>query len=121
VIQSIAFPRMVYDRVKASWRQPLSPLSRAISVLAVQMILPIAAEAQTVGGGTSPAQMINNICTFILGTFGQSVAVLGIIAVGLLFIFGRASLGVIASVVGGIVIMFGASFLGQTLTGGTAG
>jgi len=35
-----------------------------------------------------------------------------------LFMFGRASLGIIAGVIGGIVIMFGASYLGQTLTGG---
>jgi type IV secretion system protein VirB2 len=32
--------------------------------------------------------------------------------------FGRASLGVIAGIIGGIVIMFGASYLGETLTGG---
>ena len=62
--------------------------------------------------------MVNNICTFILGTFGQTIAVLGLIAIGFLFMFGRASLGVIAGIVGGIVIMFGASYLGQTLTGG---
>lgn len=69
-------------------------------------------------GGTDPATMINNICTFILGPFGQSLAVLGIVAIGVSWMFGRASLGLVAGVVGGIVIMFGASFLGQTLTGG---
>jgi type IV secretion system protein VirB2 len=62
--------------------------------------------------------MINNVCTFILGPFGETIAVLGLIAIGFLFMFGRASLGVIAGIVGGIVIMFGASYLGQTLTGG---
>ena|ERR1700733_3177075 len=79
------------------------------------------AYAQTVTGGASPATMINNICTFILGPFGQSLAVLGIIAIGLSWMFGRVSLGLIAGVIGGIVIMFGASYLGSTLTGGTAG
>jgi type IV secretion system protein VirB2 len=79
------------------------------------------ANAQTVTGGASPATMINNICTFILGPFGQSLAVLGIIAIGLSWMFGRVSLGLIAGVIGGIVIMFGASYLGSTLTGGTAG
>ena len=76
------------------------------------------AYAQTVTGGESPATMVNSICTFILGPFGQTIAVLGIIGIGFLFMFGRASLGIIAGVIGGIVIMFGASFLGQTLTGG---
>ena len=93
--------------------------SRSIGYLAMALLLaPAVAHAQTVSGGASPATMVNNICTFILGTFGQSIAVLAIIAIGFLWMFGRASLGVIAGIVGGIVIMFGASYLGQTLTGG---
>ena len=80
---------------------------------------PALAYAQTVTGGESPQTMINNVCTFILGPFGETIAVLGIIGIGFLFMFGRASLGVIAGIIGGIVIMFGASYLGQTLTGGS--
>jgi type IV secretion system protein VirB2 len=88
-------------------------------VLAAAMLAsPVMAYAQTVTGGESPATMVNSICTFILGPFGETIAVLGIIGIGFLFMFGRASLGVIAGVVGGIIIMFGASYLGQTLTGG---
>jgi type IV secretion system protein VirB2 len=102
-----------------------TPTVRRVSMVATMavagaMMFPVLAEAQTVTGGASPATMINNICTFILGTFGQSLAVLGIIAIGLAWMFGRASLGLIAGVIGGIVIMFGASYLGQTLTGGTS-
>jgi type IV secretion system protein VirB2 len=82
------------------------------------LIAPGLALAQTVTGGASPQTMLNNVCTFILGPFGQTLAVLGIIAIGVLWMFGRASLGVIAGIIGGIVIMFGASYLGQTLTGG---
>ncbi len=82
------------------------------------LIAPGLAFAQTVTGGASPQTMLNNVCTFILGPFGQTLAVLGIIAIGVLWMFGRASLGVIAGIIGGIVIMFGASYLGQTLTGG---
>ena len=82
------------------------------------MLAPTMAQAQTVSGGASPQTMLNNVCTFILGPFGQSLAVLGIIAIGILWMFGRASLGVIAGIIGGIVIIFGASYLGQTLTGG---
>ncbi|MGC5844353.1 pilin major subunit VirB2 [Mesorhizobium abyssinicae] len=72
-----------------------------------------------VTGGADPARMVENICSFILGPFGQSIAVLGIVAVGLSWMFGRASLGLVAGVVGGIVIMFGASFLGKALIGTT--
>jgi type IV secretory pathway VirB2 component (pilin) len=81
-------------------------------------VLPQVAKAQGISGGASPATMINNVCTFILGPFGQSLAVLGIIGIGLSWMFGRISLGLIAGVIGGIVIMFGASYLGSTLTGG---
>ena len=97
--------------------------SQVIAALAIgaALALPGVAEAQPVTGGSSPATMINNICTFILGPFGQSLAVLGIIAIGLSWMFGRVSLGLIAGVIGGIVIMFGASYLGSTLTGGTGG
>ena len=80
--------------------------------------MPAIGHAQTVSGGASPQTMINNVCTFVLGPFGESLAVLALIAIGMLFMFGRASVGVIAGIVGGIVIMFGASYLGQTLTGG---
>jgi type IV secretion system protein VirB2 len=92
-----------------------------LATLSGLMFDPALAQAQTVTGGASPATMINNICSFILGPFGQSLAVLGIIAIGLAWMFGRVSLGLIAGVIGGIVIMFGASYLGSTLTGGTAG
>jgi type IV secretion system protein VirB2 len=92
-----------------------------VLALSAAIAFPDLAHAQTVTGGASPATMINNISTFILGPFGQSLAVLGIIAIGLSWMFGRVSLGLIAGVIGGIVIMFGASYLGSTLTGGTAG
>lgn len=92
-------------------------LQRAAMALAL-LSSPGLGYAQTVTGGESPQTMINSICTFILGPFGETIAVLGIIGIGFLFMFGRASLGVIAGVIGGIVIMFGASYLGQTLTGG---
>jgi type IV secretion system protein VirB2 len=92
-------------------------IQRATMALALAS-LPASAFAQTVSGGASPATMLNNVCTFILGPFGETIAVLGIIGIGFMFMFGRASLGVIAGVIGGIIIMFGASYLGQTLTGG---
>ncbi len=97
--------------------------AQIVGVLALGAVVafPVLAHAQTVTGGASPATMINNICTFILGPFGQSLAVLGIIAFGLSWMFGRVSLGLIAGVIGGIVIMFGASYLGSTLTGGAGG
>lgn len=71
--------------------------------------------------GTNPASILTNILTFLTGPFGQTLAVLGIIGIGIAWMFGRASLGLVAGVIGGIVIMFGASYIGNQLTGGTAG
>ncbi|MHB1302605.1 MAG: pilin major subunit VirB2 [Acidiphilium sp.] len=97
---------------------PVAIRSWPVALVAAMLGVPALAYAQTVSGGASPQTMINNVCTFILGPFGETIAVLGIIGIGFLFMFGRASLGVIAGIIGGIVIMFGASYLGQTLTGG---
>lgn len=98
--------------------RPHSLVMLRLTVAMAMLSSPALAYAQTVSGGESPQSMINNICTFILGPFGQTLAVLGIIGIGVLFMFGRASLGIIAGIIGGIVIMFGASYLGETLTGG---
>lgn len=107
------------SRVKSlSHSVRLNTFVQRAALAATIAAIPVVAFAQTVSGGASPATMLNNVCTFILGPFGQTLAVLGIIGIGVLFMFGRASLGIIAGVVGGIVIMFGASYLGQTLTGG---
>jgi type IV secretion system protein VirB2 len=108
-------------RASAFARRLATPKAAGRLALAGYMAVTMASQAlaQT-AGGQSPATILNSICTFILGPFGQSLAVLGIIAIGVSWMFGRASLGLIAGVIGGIVIMFGASFLGQTLTGAAA-
>ncbi|BAK85227.1 secretion system type IV pilin subunit VirB2 [Gluconobacter thailandicus F149-1 = NBRC 100600] len=80
-------------------------------------VLPAVAHAQTVSGGSTPTQMINNICTFILGDFGKSIAVVVLAAAGLMLAFGRLSLGIFAGMVGGILLMFGAAYLGSMVTG----
>jgi type IV secretion system protein VirB2 len=103
---------------QAVWVKTVAAIERSAWIFAV-IAAPAVARAQTVSGGASPQTMINNVCTFILGPFGATIAVLGLIGIGFLFMFGRASLGVIAGIVGGIVIMYGASYLGQTLTGGS--
>ncbi|MDE8346824.1 MAG: pilin major subunit VirB2 [Acidocella sp.] len=106
------------QRLRTTRLWPVAARAWPLALQAAILGVPALADAQTVSGGASPQTMINNVCTFILGPFGETIAVLGIIGIGFLFMFGRASLGVIAGIIGGIVIMFGASYLGQTLTGG---
>jgi type IV secretion system protein VirB2 len=83
----------------------------AAPLLLAAALLPLLAHAQTVSGGTSPQTILNNIATFILGPFGQSVAVLSVIGIGVAFIFGRVTLGLLGGLVGGLVLIFGASYL----------
>lgn len=68
--------------------------------------------------GADPTGILQKILDFIIGKFGQTLAVLGIIGIGVSWMFGRASMGVVAGVIGGIVIVFGASFIGSTITAG---
>lgn len=98
-----------------AYARSLAGLSSATATATLLFAAPASAQG---AGGSDPTAMVNNICNFILGPFGQSLAILGIVAIGMTWMFGRASLGLVAGVVGGIIIMFGASFLGQTLTGG---
>ncbi len=86
-------------------------LRYAAPILVAAALLPVLAHAQTVSGGTSPQTILNNIATFILGPFGQSVAVLSVIGIGVAFIFGRVTLGLLGGLVGGLVLIFGASYL----------
>jgi type IV secretion system protein VirB2 len=80
--------------------------------------LPILAHAQTVTGGTDPSTIINNIATFILGPFGQAIAILAVIAVGFAFMFGRLGIFLLAGVVGGLILIFGSSYLVTQFIGG---
>ena len=91
-----------------AWRG--GPYRLPLAVMAALMV-PALAQAQVVTGGTDPTTILDNIATFILGPFGEGLAVLGLIGVGFAFILGRASLGLIGSIVGGLVLIFGASFL----------
>ncbi len=96
------------------------PLALGLAIATAFWGVANAADTETVTGGLDPATMLTNVAGFILGPFGQTLGVLGIIGIGMAWMFGRASLGLVAGVIGGIVIMFGAGFLGVSLMGPTA-
>jgi len=93
------------------WRGGSDTGYRLPLVVVSALMVPALAQAQVVTGGTDPTTILDNIATFILGPFGEGLAVLGLIGIGFAFILGRASLGLIGSIVGGLVLIFGASFL----------
>lgn len=109
--ESIATARITAQRIAAC---------RPAVLLATMLLMPVIAHAQVVSGGTSPTTILDNVASFILGPFGEVIAVLAIIGVGIAFMIGRAGLGLIGGVIGGLVLIFGASYLVNTFVGSGA-
>ncbi len=93
---------------------------RPAALLATALLAPAIAQAQVVTGGTSPTTILENIATFILGPFGETIAVLALIGIGVAFMTGRAGMGLIGGVVGGLVLIFGSSYLVTQFVGSGA-
>jgi type IV secretion system protein VirB2 len=108
VADSLATARLTAERIAAH---------RPAVLLATMLLMPAIAHAQVVSGGTSPTTILDNIATFILGPFGEVIAVLAIIGIGIAFMIGRAGLGLIGGVIGGLVLIFGASYLVNQFVG----
>ncbi len=81
------------------------------ALFALALVTATAAHAQVVGGGTDPTTILTAITTFILGPFGQALAVLCCVAVGVGMMAGRLHLLGLGAFIGGLCIVFGASFL----------
>lgn len=92
--------------------------STLLALIIVAVLLPAVAHAQVVTGGTNPTTIINNIASFILGPFGEGVAALAVAAVGIMCWTGRMGFHAIGWLVGGLVLMFGSSYLVTTFVGG---
>lgn len=85
------------------------------TVLAVSLLLADPAYAQAADGVTSMAE---NIKTWLTGTFAKTIAVIAVVIVGFMFFTGRASLGLLVTVIVGIFIVFSAQWIVDTITGG---
>lgn len=90
-------------------------LLRIIGVMALALLVSILlsdpAHAQGADGITSMAE---NIKTWLTGT----IAVIAVVIVGFMFFTGRASLGLLVTVIVGIFIVFSAQWIVDTITGG---
>ncbi len=90
-------------------------LTLFLAVLAVSLLLNDPAHAQAADGVTSMAE---NIKTWLTGTFAKTIAVIAVVIVGFMFFTGRASLGLLVTVIVGIFIVFSAQWIVDTITGG---
>lgn len=89
---------------------------RALTLGVLMFIASSPAYAQT--ATSSPEAILQLIVTFVTGTFGQMLAILGIVGCGVAWMFGRASMGLVSGVIGGIVIIFGASYIVTSVIAG---
>ncbi|MDD2765502.1 MAG: TrbC/VirB2 family protein [Opitutaceae bacterium] len=96
---------------RSAWLKPAA-------FVAACMLIPAAAHAQVVSGGTNPTTIIDNVATFVLGPFGEGVAVLAVAAVGFMCWTGRMGLHAIGWLFAGLVLVFGSSYLVTTFVGG---
>jgi type IV secretion system protein VirB2 len=92
--------------------------STRLAIVAAGVCCATAAHAQTIGGGTDPSTILTAVASYILGPFGQALAVLALIGVGISFLVGRLGLFGIAAFIGGLVLVFGSSYLVQQFLGG---
>lgn len=106
----------------ASVSPPRSPTRTICQYLAlfavaclVSVVLTDPAYAQAADGVTSMAE---NIKTWLTGTFAKTIAVIAVVIVGFMFFTGRASLGLLVTVIVGIFIVFSAQWIVDTITGG---
>ena len=84
-------------------------------IAALAIVAPDAAQAAGTDGITSMAQ---NILDWLQGSFAKTVATIAVIIVGFMFFTGRASLGLLVTVIVGIFIVFSAQWIVDTITGG---
>ncbi len=73
--------------------------------------------AQSSGTG-SIQSFADNVKAFLTGTFAKTVAVIALAATGFRFFTGRASAEPLLAVIGGIFLIFGATWLLNQTTGG---
>lgn len=90
-------------------------LALVATAILVSMLLSDPAHAQAADGVTSMAE---NIKTWLTGTFAKTIAVIAVVIVGFMFFTGRASLGLLVTVIVGIFIVFSAQWIVDTITGG---
>ena len=98
------------------WAQLLLRIAGIVALaILVSMVLSDPAHAQGADGITSMAE---NIKTWLTGTFAKTIAVIAVVIVGFMFFTGRASLGLLVTVIVGIFIVFSAQWIVDTITGG---
>jgi len=102
-------------RLTPRWSSFVQYLTLFVAVIAVSLLVTDPAFAQSADGITSMAENIKN---WLTGSFAKTIAVIAVVIVGFMFFTGRASLGLLVTVIVGIFIVFSAQWIVDTITGG---
>lgn len=95
-------------------------LARTLNICALVIVtLALPAESLAQMNNIAPVDnTLQGLINILTGTIGTSIAVLGVIFVGLLAFVGRMSWAVAGAVIGGIVLVFGAPAIVTAIQGG---
>lgn len=88
-------------------------------VLAGGLTLLLATPAFAQTAGTDAATLLQNILTYLTGNVARVLAIIAVVIVGIVWMFGLFDLRRAALVILGIVVVFGSAQIVATLTGGT--
>jgi type IV secretion system protein VirB2 len=101
-------------RSRACGRSPLATRARTASALVAGSVLFLAppAQAQNVEG------LLQNVVDLLTGNAARLLAIIAVVVVGILWMFGLFDLRRAATVILGIVVVFGAAEIVTALTGG---
>jgi type IV secretory pathway VirB2 component (pilin) len=91
------------------------PVLTAAAIFALFVLLPDVAHAA--GGFDKITSVLTSITQTVIGPLGKAICVLGIVAVGLMWVFGQMDPKRALLVVVGIGVIFGANEIAAALTG----
>ena len=96
-------------RVGNQFHRPDERTARVMAFAA--MMLVVASPAHAAGGGGDLTSFLQNIVTTITGTFGQLLAVIAVVGVGIGALMGAFSFRAVGGVILGVMLIFSSSWV----------
>lgn len=97
-----------------------TPLYRSPAFWTLAVVATCFVASPALAAGTADIQsFVDNIKSWLTGTIAKSVSVIAVAVCGYRFFTGRASAGPLIAVLAGIMLIFGASWVLDQVTGGS--
>ncbi|WP_175654097.1 TrbC/VirB2 family protein [Methylobacterium radiotolerans] len=105
------------DRLNAGPDKLQARIVAGLTVLAAMLCVATPAEAQA-GGGGQITSFLQNLVNLITGTAGKLISILAIAVTGICKMLGIASMRTLVTVIFGVMLVFGASWIVDQIVGG---